>query len=60
MGFYISWSCSEQNSMSGPYTDYICYQHTETEFSLAPNINAEGVDESSNSLTGHHDFSRKF
>lgn len=58
--FYTSWSCSERNSMSGPYTDYICYQHTETGFSLAHNINAEGADESFNSLTGHNDFSRKF
>jgi len=31
------------NSMSGPYTYYICYQYTETGFSSARNINA-GVD----------------
>jgi len=46
--------------MSGPYTDYICHHHTETEFSSAHNINAEGADESFNSLTGHHGFSREF
>jgi len=60
MRFYTYWSCSEQNSMSGPYTDFICYQNTDTGFSLAHNINEEGVDESFNSLTGQHDFFRRF
>jgi hypothetical protein len=42
--------------MSGPHTDFICYQHTENGFFSAHIIKAEGVD----SLTGHCDFSRKF
>jgi hypothetical protein len=47
--FYTSWSCSEQNSMSGPYEDLIYYQDVETRFFL--DHNKESVDESFNSLT---------